>query len=396
MKRTIFFIFMYFIFLVFSFMAYSQVNDKSLLEEKKDKIEKEIKITNSLIEETRAQKKNSLSELKLLKNNIGKRNQLINTLNVEIDEINADIDKNTKLIESLTLDLKKVREEYAALVYYAFKNNDSQLNYMYLLASESVNQFYSRYKYLQEYKEYREKQISLILALNRVIEGKINELNNRKNEKLTAINKKLTERATLLNESERTDKIVKELRQKEKELIAELERKKEIAKKLEKEIEDIIKTEAKKNKLASLSKNEKLISSDFEKNKGKFPWPTDNGIVTGKFGEHPHPVLKEIKVRNNGIDISTASKASVKVIFNGVVSKVFTIKGANSTIIVQHGNFFTVYHNLINVKVKAGDKLQTKEVIGEVYTDQKTGESVLHFELWKELEKLDPELWLSN
>jgi len=396
MKGKIFFIFMCFVFLTFSLKTYVQTSDKNLLEEKKSKIEKEIRITNTLIEETRTQKKSSLSELKLLKNNIGKRNQLISALNDEIDGINGDIDKNTKMIESLKLDLQNVREEYAALVYYAFKNNNSQLNYMYLLASESVNQFYSRYKYLQQYKEYREKQINLILALNKVIEAKINDLNVRKVEKLTAINLKLTERATLLNESERTDKIIKELKQKEKELVEELEKKKEIAKKLEKEIEDIIKNEAKKKKLASLSKNEKLISSDFEKNKGKFPWPTDNGIVTGKFGEHPHPVMKEIKVRNNGIDITTASRSSVKVIFSGVVSKVFTIKGANSTIIVQHGNFFTVYHNIINVKVKAGDKLQTKDIIGEVYTDLKTGESVLHFELWKELEKLDPELWLSN
>jgi murein hydrolase activator len=380
----------------FSLRTYLQTSDKNSLEEKKSKIEKEIKITNSLIEETRAQKKNSLSELKLLKNNIYRRNQLISELNFEMGGINSEIERNTKIIESLKIDLKKVREEYAALIYYAFKNNDAQLNYMYLLASESVNQFYSRYKYLQQYKEYREKQINLILALNKVIEGKIEELNKKKDEKLSIINKKLTERANLLNESERTDNIVKELKQKEKELLGELEKKKEIEKKLEKEIEEIIKNEAKRKKLSSLSKNEKLISTDFEKNKGKFPWPTENGIVTGKFGEHPHPVMKEIKVRNNGIDISTSNKSMVRVIFTGVVSKVFTIKGANSTVIVQHGNFFTVYHNLVNVRVKAGDKVQTKDIIGEVYSDQKTGESILHFELWKELEKLDPELWLSD
>jgi murein hydrolase activator len=396
MKKRFIFIFFSVFLLAFSVKTFLQTSDKNLLQEKKSKIEKEIQITSALIEETRTQKKNSLSELKLLKTNISKRNQLIDELNVEINDINVSIDKNSRLIESLKVELQKVRNEYSSLIYYAFKNNNSQLNYMYLLASESVNQFYSRYKYLQQYKEYREKQINLILALNNTIEGKIEELNKRKDEKLTAINRKLAERATLLTESERTDNIVKELRQKEKELLSELEKKKEIAKKLDKEIEEIIRNEAKKKKLAALSKNEKLISGDFEKNKGKFPWPTDRGVVTGKFGEHPHPVLKEIKIRNNGIDISTGSKSAVRVIFNGVVSKVFTIKGANSTVIVQHGNFFTVYHNLVNVRVKAGDKVLTKDAIGEVFTDPKTGESVLHFELWKELEKLDPELWLSN
>jgi murein hydrolase activator len=396
MKGRIIFILICFIYMTFSLKSFLQTNEKDQLEEKKSKIEKEIKITNALIEETRVQKANTLNELKLLKSNIDKRNQLINELNGEISKINSDIDKNTQIIESLKSDLQKVRNEYAGLIYYAFKNNNSKLNYMYLLASESVNQFYSRYKYLQQYNEYRRKQINLILALNKSIETKIVELNGKKENKLSVINKKLTERATLLNESERTDNIVKDLKQKEKELHAELEKKIEIEKKLEKEIEEIIRKEAQKKKIVALNKNEKLLSNDFLKNKGKLPWPTENGIITGKFGEHPHPVLKEIKIRNNGIDISTNSKSLVRVVFNGVVSKVFTIKGANSTVIVQHGNFFTVYHNLINVRVKAGDKVLTKDIIGEVYTDQKTSESVLHFELWEELEKQDPELWLSN
>ncbi len=396
MKKGVFFILLLVICFIFSSKALLQVDERDKLQEKKSKIEREIKITSGLIEETKKQKVNSLTELKLLKNNISKRNQLIDELNREINDINDNINKNTELINKLNIDLQNVKEEYARLVYYAFKNSSSQLNFMYLLASESVNQFYSRYKYLQQYKDYRIRQINLIKALNENIQKNIIELNNKKEAKLSIINKRLSERANLMLESQKTDNIIKELKKKEKDLLNELEKKKEIEKQLEKEIEDIIKKEAKKKKISALNKNEKLLANDFEKSKGRFPWPVDNGIITGKFGEHNHPVMQEIKVRNNGIDISTEKNASVRVIFNGVVSKVFNIKGANSTIIVQHGNYFTVYHNLINVSVKAGDKIKTKQIIGQVYTDQKSGESVLHFELWKELEKQDPELWLSN
>jgi murein DD-endopeptidase MepM/ murein hydrolase activator NlpD len=179
-------------------------------------------------------------------------------------------------------------------------------------------------------------------------------------------------------------------------LSKELEEKKELAKKLDKEIEDIIKKEAQKKSFKNLSSSETLISSDFSKNKGKLPWPTKQGVITSKFGEHPHPVLKDVTIRNNGIDITTAPNSLVRVIFAGEITKVFSIKGANSTVIVQHGKFFTVYHNLIRVKVKAGDKVLVKDTLGEVYSDPKTGESTLHFEIWNELIKQNPELWLSN
>jgi len=126
------------------------------------------------------------------------------------------------------------------------------------------------------------------------------------------------------------------------------------------------------------------------------PWPTEQGVITEHFGEHDHPVIKNIKVRNNGIDITTVSDSRARAIFTGDVSKVFTIKGANTTVIIRHGNYYTVYHNLKGVNVHPGDKVTTKQIIGKVYSDVKTGETILHFELWKEMEKQNPEEWLSN
>lgn len=200
----------------------------------------------------------------------------------------------------------------------------------------------------------------------------------------------------MLHESEETNTIVNGLKKRESDLLAELKRKKEISKRLEKEIKELIAREAKKNRFESLDQSEKVISMDFEKNKGKLPWPTQQGVITGKFGEHADPVIKDIIVRNNGIDITTLKESKVRAVFNGMVSKIFTIKGANSTVIIQHGNYFTVYHNIINVSVKVGEKVSMKDTIGEVYTDYKKGVSILHFELYKEFVKQNPELWLSN
>jgi septal ring factor EnvC (AmiA/AmiB activator) len=186
------------------------------------------------------------------------------------------------------------------------------------------------------------------------------------------------------------------LSKKEKSLNSELEEKKKIAKRLESEIKEIIKKEAEKNKYARLTPAEKIISEDFAKNRGSLPWPTEQGIITDKFGEHQHAVIQNLTVRNNGIDISSIPNSKVRAIFMGTVSKVFTIKGANTTVIIRHGNFYTVYHNLVNVRVKTGDRVTTKQYIGDIFTDSRNGETVLHFEIWEELDKKNPEEWLSN
>jgi septal ring factor EnvC (AmiA/AmiB activator) len=383
------------VFFVFT-KSFLQEDKKSKLIEKKEKIEKEIEITNRLLDDTRNKKKNSLNELKLLNSKIEKRNLLITQLNIELDKINMEIDKNYKLIDSYMIELKKVKDEYALLIYCAFKNRNTEFNFMYLLAAKDINTFYSRYKYLQQYKDYRKERIKLINALNKVIEKKISDLSVQKEKKLDLVNRKLSERAALIQDSDETDKLVLDLKKQEKDLMVELEEKKEISRKLEKEIENLIKEEAKKVNFADLSAEQKILSKNFEDNKGRLPWPTSQGVITNKFGDHPHPIIKGVNVKNNGIDISTLSNSSVKVIFKGKISKIFNIKGANSTVIVQHGNFFTVYHNIINVCVKVGQIVNVNEKIGEVYTDQKTGESILHLEIWKELEKQDPEIWLSN
>ncbi len=376
--------------------VYVQESEKEKLINRKRKIEKEIELTNRLLNDTKTKKSNSFQELKLLKTKIKQRNTLIQELNNEIDGIEKDIQQNTNTLQSLKGELEKSKNEYAALIYYAFKNRNINLNFMYLLASKDINQFYSRYVYLQQYKGYRLKQIKLITRLKELIEIKISELTIKKELLVNTVNKRLAEKALLINDQKDIGDVIKILKQQEEELIKQIEEKKKLAKKLDEEIEKLIKKEASKSRYELLTPADKIISDEFVKNKGRLPWPTERGIITDHFGEHEHQVIKNLKVRNNGVDIATIPNAHARAVFNGEISKIFTIKGANSTVIIRHGNFYTVYHNLKNVSVKVGESINTKDYLGEIYSDISNGQTILHFEVWKELEKQNPEEWLSN
>jgi len=384
------------IVLVSTIRVWNQNNKKEKLIKEKSKIEAEITLVNKLLDDTRSKKENTVNEFKLLTRKISNRSLMIRKLNNELTLINDEIQENEMTLDLYRKDLIKAKSEYSNLIYYAFKSSNHNLNFMYLLASENINQFYLRLKYLQQYKEYRLKQINLINRLNVVIEEKIVALNETKREKMNLINRKLIERANLKGEIEEADKIIYVLKGKENELESDLEEKKRIAIKLDKEIESIIKEESRKNRFASLTPNDKIISDDFARNKGLLPWPTKQGIITEFFGENEYADMKNLKVRNNGIDITTVGNSYIRAIFKGEVSAIFAIKGTNSTVLVRHGNYFTVYHNLVNVRVKVGDKIETKEIIGNVYSDKNTGESIVHLEIWKETDLMNPVDWLSN
>ncbi len=376
-------------------LTFAQKNKENLLEEK-DRIEKEINLTSKLLNETKRKKNNTLSELKLLNSRIEKRTEFIDKLKQEIIELSVEIEYNKKRIKDYNKKIETEKEEYGELIYYAFKNNNKEMNFMYLLASKDVNQFYSRYKYLDQYKNYRKKQIVIIKELRRQLALIIEENKQQLVKKEEIIANLKEEKITLKSEIASTDEIIKKLQSKEQELKEELRQKKRLAEKLDRKIEDLIRKEAKKRKYAKLTPEERIVSDDFEKNLGKLPWPTQQGVIVEKFGENPHPILRGVKVVNNGINISTVANAEVRSIFKGKVSKVFTIKGANTTVILKHGKYYTVYHNLIDVKVKAGSMVDIKETLGKVYTNNENNESIIHLEIWRELEKLNPETWLSR
>jgi septal ring factor EnvC (AmiA/AmiB activator) len=261
-----------------------------------------------------------------------------------------------------------------------------------------MNQLYKRIRFIRIYNNYLKNQAARLADMKDELELKNEELNKLVLEKSSLMGKTRQESAVIAQEVERKKRIVQELKKRESDIKKEIREKEQTARKLENELKKIIAEERARLKKTNAKENytpeERIISSDFEKNKGRLPWPTQQGIITGQYGEHEHPDYKSVKIRNDGVYIATTSGEFARAIFKGVVSRVFAIPGENYTVIIKHGTYYTLYHNLVNVRVKAGQTVEIKEILGNVFTNVNTKETTLYFQVWKETERSDPELWL--
>ena len=369
---------------------------KDELFNQREKLKQEIELTNKLINSTKSKKGNTVQSIKLIDKKIKFKTDLISNYKGEIKIIEQKVIDREATIERLKTELVHQKEIYAEFLQYAYKQENSYSNLVYLLAANSFSQFYLRRKYLEQLNEARIEKIQLIHTIENRINIEIDELNKEKIAIGEALLIAKSESSKLTKTKSRRSSVLAELSSEEKELKKELNNKLKIEKELNKKIEELIRSETKKSSFAMLTPEEQLVGDDFSRNKGKLPWPARQGIITEKFGEHPHPVIKGVKIRNNGIDISTVQNAPVRAIFEGSVSKIFAIKGSNYTVILKHGNYYTVYHNLKEVDVKVGAKISTKQNIGTVAYNMENNSAVIHFELWNGLEKLNPELWISD
>ncbi|MBI9066288.1 MAG: peptidoglycan DD-metalloendopeptidase family protein [Salinivirgaceae bacterium] len=379
---------------------------KQDLENQRKRAAQEIDFTNKLIDETIKTKKDSYNKLLLIKSKIKQRQGLVKTIEKEIDYLNDNIEVHQEIIIGLENDLVLLKKEYEKIIYYSFLSNDKYNNLMFIIASESINEAYRRLKYYQQYTKFRKEQAKKIILTRETIEESIVELEILKADKKDRLLDKKIENNILVSEKDEKNKQVNYLAGKERELKITLQKQYDLSNRLKKEIERIIEEEARKaaerlkksgGDFFQLTPEEQLIADIFGKNKSRLPWPTQRGVVTGEFGEHAHPVIKGVMIRNDGIDIATNEGAIVRSIYEGTVSRIFAIAGANKTIIIRHGNYLTVYSNLKDVTVKQGDKVSIKETIGVVFTEKENEhKSVLQFQIWKENEKLNPEDWLAK
>ena len=389
------------LFLLFNFfLLHAQAPKKNELESVRMKTIEEIEFTTKMIEENQAKSKKSLNELSLVSHKIRMQNRLIETLSEEINVLDQQIGINNSSIIDLRQKQETIRKEYAKSIYLTYQKRTRNSFVLYILASDNFNLAYKRFRYIQIVNSYRKKQVALFLELEQQIRSENERLEEKKRDRQNLHKMNEKENVKLADEKIKQKNLVGKLQRQEKDLKAELERKRKIAREIEREIEKIILAERKKSSkgdiYATLTKEEKLISDEFGKNLGKLPWPTKQGVVVGKFGEQDHPSIKGIKVRNDGIYIATVKNAEVRSIFAGVVTRIFSIPGENYSVIIKHGNYYTLYHNLKDVRVAAGKEIKTKEVIGSVATDIEKNEAILHFQIWKETERNDPELWLSH
>lgn len=403
-------------FILLSCSVFSFGQKKVELENKKVMLQKDIRYTETLLNETKINKKLSLNQLVTLNKKISIREELIEAVSSEIGFINSQINQNKEIINIKEADLNQLKEEYSKMIYFAYKNQNSYDRLMFVFSSKDFNQAFNRLKYMQQYSDYRKKQAELIVLTQREINAKIHELMQKKLQKNELLGTEEHEKENLAKEKTEQEGVLDKLQKQEKDLFQTLKEKEKEQRQLQMAIQRIIEEEIRKaREQASKESKEKSpskssaannsnalsltpetikLSGVFEQNKNKLPWPVTEGIITGKFGQQAHPVLKNIKINNNGIDIATKKQASVRAVFDGIVTGIATVPGFGKVIMIRHGEYLTVYSKLKEISVRKGDKVTIKQNIGIVETEDAESKSEVHFEIWKGTIVLNPELWI--
>ena len=403
MNKVIFFI---------SILLFGILNIKPLFGQKKSELLKrqekilleKIEHTKVLIEQTRATKKLTLSEINIVNRQIKYRQKLIDNYNFQLRKMDEKIQEINRQVNSLVNTNKILREEYKKMLLYAFKNRDPNYKFLYIISASTFSEAFHRMKYIQHYKDYRLKQIERIKKTQNNLAIKKEELNKEiiKKKNLLEIKKK----EKLNYQSDKNSQLISlaKIRDNEQNLAAELEKnnkkRNEIVKAVKKAIEDEIKAleKLKKAKFA-LTPEGIAMSKSFNKNKGRLIWPVERGEITSKYGRHQHHLVTTAFVDNNGVDITTSKNANVRAVFEGKVTSVLIIPGAGRVVMVSHGEYRTVYANLQEVYVKKGDQVKAKDKIGKLLAKE-SGISESHFEIWRILASgmstVNPSFWLSK
>lgn len=397
--------------------AIAQNQSKDDLQSKKRQLIKEIEQTNRILRETQKNKKATLTQLNALVKQIQVRERLINTISSEIRMLEGQIGKTNSEIDQLRDELAQLKLEYAAMIKFAYRNQSSYNKLMFVFAATNFNQAYKRLKYLQQFSEYRQKQARYIEQAQSKLEDKMLELEDDKKDKSVLLVDEQQEKVILGKEKNQQETIAKQLTVKESTLKKQISAKQAQTKKLDRQIEDIIRKEIeaarKKAEADAKAKGTKMptgdktsssnlaltpeaqkLSNNFTSNKGRLPWPVEKGTIVEFFGTHEHPQLKGVKVSNNGVDIKTNKGASVRAVFTGRVSGVIQIVGGLYAVLINHGEYTTVYSNLSSVSVKMGQEVTTKQNIGTVATDEEL--SSMELQVWKGISKLNPVDWLAR
>ena len=379
--------------------------NKSKLEKEKQESLRKIKETEKIIKQTKTQRQATMGQLTAISKQIEARQELINSIAAEIKLLDEEIEEKLMILQALEGDLDELKEEYAAMIYSASKMDNSISRLTFIFSAEDINQMLMRIKFFQQYSDTRKHQLELIekvkasLTQQKVYHDKIRA------EKNALLNSHTVETTSLNSLKKEKDKVVKELSQKEVQLKKELDDTKKALKQLENKIRQIIEEERLKAIAAAKAKTSKdkpknqtydgkeLVSA-FAGNMNRLPWPVSNGTVVRKFGRQRHPVL-HIDENNLGVGIQTLKGEQVRAVFPGKVISVTEIPGMNNIVMIQHGEYFTVYARLRKVYVTVGQEVSAKEILGEVYTNREEVSQV-EFQIWKGDSPLDPEVWLSR
>ncbi len=396
--RNFIFVFVFILIIPFSISAQSRQE----LEKQRIQLQNEIKEINTLLFKSQKKEKTLLSDLSDLEKRISVRTRLINTINAETVQLTKEINENENEVVLLQNRLETLKEDYANMVVQSYKSKTKNSRLMFLLSSENFMQAYKRLQYIKQYAAYRAKQGEEIKVETIKLENLNDLLKETKieKEKLLLVNKK--EKDSINKEKVSQEFLVKSVKKKESKYIAQINKKQKeeraIDKKIEKLIKEAIASSQKKSNLKStgfaLTPEAKKLEKDFISNKGKLPSPVKRGVIVRHYGKQSHPTLKGITIESNGVFYATEKNAKARVIFSGKVLAIQVLPGKKKAVLVQHGNYISVYKNLDNVTVQKGDLVKTKQEIGKIHTDKSTGKTILAFVLFKEIKRQNPEEWV--
>jgi septal ring factor EnvC (AmiA/AmiB activator) len=412
-KPFLFVVLMGLMFLSVHSQAFSQTKKtRAQLEKEKAEVQKRLTEFDKILQQTSSRKKNTLGELKAVTNKLETQMAFIGTLNREVNLINKEIAETEEKITGLERDLQNLKEEYGNMIYVSYKLNSGVTIMTFIFSSSTFKQFYMRLRYLKQYSDARKKQVDEIQKVNLALEDQRKLLESKKEEKQLAINQEQIQKRQLDVLKNEQQSIVQTLTQKEEELKKDIAATKRQQEQLNKLITMVIEEEiraaeadAKKanTKTTTTAPGSKIpltpegaaLSSSFAGNRGKIPWPVASGFISRRYGTHPHPTLKGIMETNDGVDIQTNTNETVRAVFDGTVTKITTVPGMGGTVIIRHGEYYTMYSRLKTISVKSGQQVKTNSAIGTVYTN-KDGIAEVHFQTWKGLEVMNPSIWLSQ
>ena len=375
------------------------------LEKKSLKLRKEIKQINNLLFLNKKIKKSTLTEAEDVEIKISIRRELIKINNEQVNSLDKLININQRDISENRSEMKSLKNDYSEMVKNAYKSKSMQNRLMFIFSSEDLLQAYKRLNYLKQYSTFRKKQVEKIKEKTLILQELNQDLIKQKQKRKLLVEDNRRENEKLIQEQYQQNKILKELKRKSTYFTKQIKIKQLQAESIDKEIQKLIReaiafsNKKEKNKLSNffkLTPEAKVLADNFRANKGKLPWPVLKGVIIQKYGTQAHPVVKTTKIKSTGITIASIDNAEVRAVFEGQVMSILSFKNSNPTVLIKHGNYITAYKNLSKVFVKKGQRLDSKETIGEVFTNSETGRTVLQFSIFNAMKPENPSLWLYN
>ncbi len=399
------------------FLPLGNAQNRKNLEKRRKQLIADIQVTTNLLKKTTKNRAATLDRYVALQNQIKSREELLLTLAAEINQSDSLIIRNAEVIEALEGDIEKLQAEYTVMAQQAQRMRMSNSRLLFLFSSKGFSDAFRRWQYLRQYDNYRQRQASLILSTQEMLADKVQQLEEQRFDKESLLTSELEQQGLLEKEINAKSSLLKSLQKDESRLKKDLDKKRLAHQKLNSAIEKIIRqeilaqrkrarsAEALPRSSGSSSSNaparernsntgSSTLGNEFSGQRGRLPWPVTSGVITSHFGKQAHPTLRKIQITNNGIDIQTNPNEAVKAVFRGEVVGLQFIPGYHYMVILRHGNYYTVYSNLDNVVVKKGDSVGKQQKLGQVATDSRSGKAEVHFEVWRDKQRLNPTKWV--